>query len=455
MLTPVSSRRLAFSIWLAAGTVAFGSHAAAEDPEPTAAELAAAPPPHQASGRLRDHDRDEGALRRAGRAVLWGPRQLLELGLWAPDALAGRTDDYLESRGPNVFARGEDSGGWSGSALLAWEQPFGPSVGARVGHTIGRHVSADVGAVAFGRYGFTGRLGLNVEPRVDGPVRIDVDAEYAHGRETAFAGVGDHALGDGDAAVPIDPYARSAAPEVIADDRALSFKAAVPIDLGPLELRPSARFERHDVGADDDDAFAAYDTGALAGFGDPFAVGVGGVELVYDDRHAPYPWIPEGAPATGWLARASGSYTGGDARFARYGASVERLIDLFRGTRVLILRARLEAVTGERDEVPFVLLPSLGGPDAMRAFSRGRFRDAAATSAEAAYEWAVGLHSRAALFIEEGGVHPGIDHLDGDRLHMSAGGWYRLAFDRGTVARAVLAGSDTGELGFFIIVGGV
>src|SRR5688500_1221452 len=111
MLTSESATRLAFL--LTASVVAFSprveaqpqpqpqqEHEAASDPEPSAAELAAAPPAHQASGRLRDHHRDEGTARVAARAVLWAPRQLLELGLWVPDMLAGRTDDYLESRGP-------------------------------------------------------------------------------------------------------------------------------------------------------------------------------------------------------------------------------------------------------------------------------------------------------------------------------------------------------------------
>jgi multicomponent Na+:H+ antiporter subunit F len=69
--------------------------------------------------------------------------------------------------------------------------------------------------------------------------------------------------------------------------------------------------------------------------------------VVLDTRDAPYPWIPESAPATGWRLRGSASYTigagdndgAGDTRFARWGASAERLFDLFHGTRVLILRA--------------------------------------------------------------------------------------------------------------------
>lgn len=467
MLTTAPPRRLTCAIAIAivlpcaraSAQPSTGASQPEADPEPSADELAAAPPADRASGIARDHERDEGAARRAGRVLLWAPRELLELGLWVPDALAGRTDSYLESRGPNVFARGEGTGGWSGGAMVAWEQPFGPSVGARVGHSVGRYASADVTAIAFGRHGYTGRLGVEVEPA--DVVRVDLEGEAAHARETAFAGIGDHELGDpGDAAVVLDPFADGAVPEVIVDDDAITARASVPVALGPFEIRPGARYERHDLRPDGD---FPYDRAALPGLADPFGVAVGSLDVVVDRRRAPYPWIPESAPATGWRVRASASYTlgagetdgAGDLRFARWGASAERLFDLFRGTRVLILRARVEAVTGDREQIPFVLLPSLGGPDALRAFSRGRFRDAAATSGEVVYEWATGHNARAALFVEEGGVHPDAGDLETDNLHLSAGGWFRLVFDGGTAARFVIAGSDTAELGLYVVLGGV
>jgi hypothetical protein len=425
---------------------------------PDRAALESAPPPHRASGRAREPERDEGPVRAVGRAILWTPRELFELGLWVPDQVAGRIDDYQESKGPNVYGRGEDGGGgWSGGAMLAWEAPFGPSVGARVGHSLGRHMNADLTAIAFGRHGVTGRVGWTIEPRPDGPARVEITGEVAHDREVAFAGIGDHALGDG---ADLDPFAPGAVPEQIVDDRALTGKLGVPIEVGQLRVRPSGRIERHALAPDDPDAFG-YDRAALIGFEEPFTLGDARIELSYDARSAPHRWIPRSAPATGWRARAVIGYAAGsteddgDFRYGHYSASLERLFDLYRGTRVLAVRARLDGVTADRSEVPFLLLPALGGPDQMRAFSRGRFRDETATSGEVAYEWAFGTYARASLFIEVGGVHPGIDQLDRRRLHLSSGGALRLAYDGGTGARCVLAGSSTGELGFFLVIGGV
>lgn len=424
---------------------------------PDEAALAAAPPADRASGHLLEHERGESVLRSVARAVLWTPRQLLELGLWVPDRIFGRVDDYLESRGPNTYNRGGEGSRWSGGALLAWEAPFGPSVGARIGYSFGPRLSADLGALAFGRHGYTGRLGWTFDPRADGPVRIELASEYGHDREVAFAGIGDHALDGAAGGADLDPFAAGSVPETILDDRALSVRLGVPVELGLLRLRPSGSFERHDVAPDDEDSFA-YDRAALVGFEEPFSLGHARLDATFDARVAPYPWIPRSAPAAGWRARASIGYTfgssqgDGDFRFARYLASVERLFDVFGGTHVIILSARIEGITADSREVPLLLLPSLGGPDGLRAFSRGRFRDETATSAELSYEWAVGLNARASLFAEAGGVHDGIDSIDAEPIHLSAGASFRFVYDDGTGTRAVIAGSETGEMSFFILL---
>ena len=478
MLTSRVSRRSAFALCLAIASLAAAASARAQsgafpardtegggasepdtakqDPategaagdEPDAAALAAAPPADRASGHLREHEQPSGALRAIGNALLWVPRTVVELGLWGPDLLAGRVDSYLDSRGPNVYGRGNRGGGWRVAAMLAWEAPFGPSAGLRVGRSLGRRFSADVRGVVFGRYGYTGRLGLAVLP--DAPVRFELDGEVARDRELVFAGIGDHALVDG---MDVDPF--GAGPESILEDRAASAELAAPVSLGALRIHPTARAERHDMAPQDEASFG-YDTAAIPGLGEAVTVGTARVDLVYDARVVPHPWIPRMAPASGWRARAFGAWSGGDG-FAtgRYGGSAEKLFDLFRGTRVLALRARLDAVTGDRDELPFFLLPSLGGPDHLRAFSRGRFRDEVATSAEAAYEWAVGLHARASLFVEVGGVHEEIGEVGAEPLHLSAGSAFRFAGDESSDARAVVAGSDTGEWSFTIILGGV
>jgi len=425
-----------------------GESNSADGEQPDAAELAAAPPADRASGHLREHATSSSALRSIGNALLWAPRAIVALGLWGPDLLAARVDSYLDSRGPNVYGRGNRRSGWTVAAMLAWESPFGPSAGARVGRSLGSWMQADVTAVAFGRYGYTGRLGLAALP--DGPARFELDGEYAHDRELVFAGIGDHALAEG---MDLDPFGPG--PESILEDRAASAELGAPVELGRLRLHPTARVERHDLTPEDPAAFA-YDPAALPGLGDAFAIATGRLDAIYDARVVPYPWIPRLAPASGWRVRAWGAYSGGDGfATARYGGSAERLFDLFRGTRVIALRARLDAVTADRREVPFVLLPALGGPDHLRAFSRGRFRDEVATSGEVAYEWAVGMNARASLFVEVGGVHAGMDELDAGQLHLSSGAAFRLAGDDANDASAVVAGSDTGEWSFTLVLGGV
>jgi hypothetical protein len=442
------SAAIAWQLAAASARAQSGAFPAGDGEEPDPAALASAPPADHASGHLREPEEPGGTLRAIGNALLWAPRAIVELGLWGPDLLAGRVDSYLDARGPNVYGRGNRASAWSLAAMLAWEAPFGPSIGARVGRRFGPRVAADVTGVAFGRYGTTGRLGLSVTP--DAPVRVELDGEIEHDRELVFAGIGDHALAEGSGLDPFGP-----GPESIVDDRALSAELAAPLELGRWRLYPSARGERHDT-APADLATFGWDAAAVPGLGEPVALAGGRLDVVYDARLVPYPWIPRTAPATGWRARAWGGWSGGDRiSTGRYGASGERLFDLFRGTRVLALRARLDAVTGDPRELPFFLLPSLGGPDHMRAYSRGRFRDQVATVGEVAYEWAVGLDARASLFVETGGVHPGIDQLSPDPLHLSAGAAFRIAGDEATEARAVVAGSTSGEWSFSILLGGV
>lgn len=429
--------------------------------DPDDASLAAAPPAHRASGRLRDNARDESAARAIARAILWTPRELLELGLWIPEQVAGRLDDYHESRERNVDERG-GGGGWTGGAMLLWEAPFGPSIGARVGHSFGGRASLDATAVAFGRHGYTGRLSAAIAPGAR--VRIELAGELGYDREVVLAGIGDHALGDAAPGADLDPFGDAPVPETILDDRALALRLAAPIQLaevpGRLRLRPALRVERHDAAPDEEASFA-YDRSRLLGLDQPFRLGVAMVDVGWDARVAPAPWIPRAAPATGWRARAALGYAigeldgGDDFRFARWAASAERLFDLFRGTRVLTLGARIEGITGDRAEVPFLVLPALGGQDDLRAFSRGRFRDEVATSAELAYEWAIGLRLRVSLFTEVGGVHQGVGALDAEHLHMSFGAALRQVYDDGNAARFVVAGSDTGEGSFFLVLGGV
>jgi hypothetical protein len=433
----------------------------ADRESPSEQELAAAPPPDQASGLLREHAREGGLLRGTANALLWVPRSALELSLLLPDLLIGEVDDYLEQRGPNIYDRGKAASRWSFGGMLRWEAPFGPSIGAQVGRRLGDRWQAEVTAVAFGRHGYTGRAAGSFEPRPDGALRIELDTEYAHGRETALAGIGDHPLGD--SGTGVDPLAPGPVPLAIVDDRALAVMVGVPIrPAGRFRLRPAARFERHQLRPDDEAGFP-YDRALLVGLDQPFALATARLDAVYDDREARFPWIPRTAPSTGWRLRGSLGYTRGEVnrpgdggfQLVGYGASAERLFDLFHGTRVLAVRARFEAVTADRSEVPFLLLPSLGGPAELRAFPRGRFRDRVATSGEVAYEWAIGLHARASLFCELGGVHPGLDALEAGRLHLSPGGALRFALDRGTAARAVIARSSTGEMSFLLLFGGV
>ncbi|MEO7092775.1 MAG: hypothetical protein ABI175_05960, partial [Polyangiales bacterium] len=185
----------------------------------------------------------------------------------------------------------------------------------------------------------------------------------------------------------------------------------------------------------------------------------GEISIVYDARRRSHHWIHAGAWSTGWLLRAAGAYTRGDA--SRTGSFVtgrgtleaRRLFDLFRGDRVLSIGARTEAITANADDVPFDLLPALGGTERLRAFARDELRGRSATYADIQYEWALGADTRAFVFVEGGGVARSPVALATEDLHLGYGGGLRLLNGTSTSVRAQLAASDDGDLGFFIQLG--
>ena len=61
---------------------------------------------------------------------------------------------------------------------------------------------------------------------------------------------------------------------------------------------------------------------------------------------------------------------------------------------------------GEIGEVAFTQLPQLGGIPSLRGYARERFRDRIAVTGSIEYEWDLGRHTYASLFVDAGRVMP-------------------------------------------------
>jgi len=118
----------------------------------------------------------------------------------------------------------------------------------------------------------------------------------------------------------------------------------------------------------------------------------------------------------GWLARLRGGWNDsrrfGDADYRHYNAELQHFVDLYHGSRVLLLRAYAEGVVPESDgELPLTELARLGGKTGLRGYGRSRFADRRSLVLTAAYRYPVTARVQGEIFVDWGSVAPTWDKL--------------------------------------------
>ncbi|HEX6835030.1 MAG TPA: BamA/TamA family outer membrane protein, partial [Polyangia bacterium] len=90
--------------------------------------------------------------------------------------------------------------------------------------------------------------------------------------------------------------------------------------------------------------------------------------------------------------------------------------------------------------VPFTELATLGGPDSLRGFRAGRYRDFSTLLFSAEYRWPIWMWADAILFVDYGGAAgQRFAGLGVDSLHPDLGAGIRVRTSRHVMARAQLA----------------
>lgn len=139
--------------------------------------------------------------------------------------------------------------------------------------------------------------------------------------------------------------------------------------------------------------------------------------------------------------------------FQRADVEVQQFVPLFNESSVIALRGTASATfAGAGQDVPYFLMPSLGGHDALRGYSSWRFRDRNRLLMTAEYRWAVGPLVDMALFVDAGQVAPRIDDFAASDLRASYGVGFSVHTPNATVTRFELARSREG-LGLLISFG--
>jgi hypothetical protein len=144
------------------------------------------------------------------------------------------------------------------------------------------------------------------------------------------------------------------------------------------------------------------------------------------------------AAVTAYSDRSDGTFS-----FRQYEAEAGHFIPLADRNWILAFRGWLVAsdVPGDHD-IPFYLLPSLGGHNTLRGYASYRFHDRHLVAVNAESRVALLAHLDAALFVDAGNVAPRVRDLNLRKVNYGAG--LRLHSGRATFARFDVAHGDEG-----------
>jgi AAA family ATP:ADP antiporter len=157
-----------------------------------------------------------------------------------------------------------------------------------------------------------------------------------------------------------------------------------------------------------------------------------------------------GYPSSGGRYRLSAA-TFQDREYSRYSfqrvdAEIEQYVPLAHRNWILALRGRAALTqTGAGQEVPFYLLPALGGATTLRGFLDYRFRDRDLLLLNAEYRWPIFGALDGALFYDAGAVAATPDALRAGRLNTDYGMGFRFHSTTRTVVRLDVARGREGS----------
>lgn len=137
----------------------------------------------------------------------------------------------------------------------------------------------------------------------------------------------------------------------------------------------------------------------------------------------------------------AGSYS-----FRRVDAEVNQFLPILRENWVIALRAAVsttDAAPGQ--DVPYVLMPDLGGSHSLRGYSTWRFRDRNRLLLSGEYRWTAGPFADMALFFDAGKVAARAADLDLRNLKKSYGLGVSFHTSTATLARVEVARSREGS----------
>lgn len=325
---------------------------------------------------------------------------------------------------------------------LSYASGFGANVGvaAQYSNLAGNDEEASLAAGYGGTYAPFGEVAFRADRTAGTQLWLESLTRYEVKPQAVFQGIG-----DGPA-----PESRFREERLVVAERAgLTLGGARDV----TRVGGGVIFEGSSFGARTADSSGSpsieqiYDTAALPGFQRGAKTLEAQANLFVDTRDA------AAAPSSGVVAAAfAGAVPGVDGyAYAHVGADVSGVVDLYKKSRVLVLRAALEGVHGGRDDVPFSRLARLGGADNLRGYRPDRFRDRDAALVSVEYRYPIHDVVAGALFVDAGHVAPDPARLTAlDRWRAGVGLGLRIRTDNTTLATLDVAYGDGVQLMFGI-----
>jgi hypothetical protein len=181
----------------------------------------------------------------------------------------------------------------------------------------------------------------------------------------------------------------------------------------------------------------------VPGLGLDFQYITGNVFAEFDWRESPGYSRTGGLYRVDWYNYSERDRSGFD--FRRVDVELVQHLPILRGNQIISLRALGSFTdTDDPDQVPFFLLPKLGGGSEARGFRDFRFRDKHRMLLTAEYRWTPSKFMDMAIWYETGKVAAEVEDLDLNDLHDSYGIGARFHAPAATFMRIELAHSVEG-----------
>jgi len=166
---------------------------------------------------------------------------------------------------------------------------------------------------------------------------------------------------------------------------------------------------------------------------------------------------PKNARKGGWYRVDVSRYrdrTTGAFDFNRVNVDLRQYVSFLAERRVLAGRV-LVSTTGTDGQVPFFMLPALGGRDTLRGFRHYRFRGPHAILLQGEYRWEIWSAFEGALFVDAGKVALRRSDLDLRDLETDYGIGFRFNTDEGVIMRIDAAFGSRDGKHLHVVFGGI